>query len=52
MKTILTALGLTALLASAARAAEPEPFPGAISPWNGFVRHDFRVDVRDVGGRP
>ena len=31
-----------------ASAAEPEPFPGAVSRWNGFVRHDFQVDGVDV----
>jgi pimeloyl-ACP methyl ester carboxylesterase len=45
---ILTALGLTILLASTARAAEPEPFPGTVSKWQGFVRHDFQVDGRNV----
>jgi pimeloyl-ACP methyl ester carboxylesterase len=45
---ILTVVGLLAILAPTAEAAEPEPFPGAVGRWEGFVRHDFRVDGRDV----
>jgi pimeloyl-ACP methyl ester carboxylesterase len=44
----LTVVGLLAVLASIAEAAEPEPFPGAVSRWEGFVRHDFQVDGRNV----
>src|SRR5437764_1423102 len=44
----LTTICLTGLLASTAAAAGPEPFPGAVSRWEGFARHDFRVDGRDV----
>jgi pimeloyl-ACP methyl ester carboxylesterase len=45
---LLTVFGLTILLASTTRAAEPEPFPGAVSRWEGFSRHDFRVDAMNV----
>jgi pimeloyl-ACP methyl ester carboxylesterase len=45
---ILTIVGLLAILALTAEAAEPEPFPGAVGRWKGFVRHDFQVDGRDV----
>ena len=36
------------VLAATGEAAEPEPFPGAVSKWEGFVRHDFKVDGRNV----
>ena len=36
------------ILCPAAGADEPAPFPGAVSRWNGFVRHDFQVDGADV----
>jgi pimeloyl-ACP methyl ester carboxylesterase len=47
MKNLLVAL---TLLASCpiARADEPRPFPGQAGRWEGFVRHDFRVDGDDV----
>ncbi len=45
---ILTVIGLTILLASTSRAAESEPFPGAVGRWEGFARHDFRVDGLNV----
>jgi pimeloyl-ACP methyl ester carboxylesterase len=44
----LTIVGLLAILAPTAEAAEPEPFPGAVSRWEGFIRHDFQVDGRNV----
>ena len=28
--------------------SEPKPFPGKVSKWNGFTRHDFQVDGADV----
>lgn len=40
---------------------EPRPFPGKVSQWNGFARHDFQVDganvivvvpARPLSGRP
>ena len=31
-----------------ARADEPGPFPGPASRWEGFARHDFRVDGAEV----
>ena len=45
---LLTVIGLTLILAATGEAAEPEPFPGAVSKWEGFVRHDFQVDGRNV----
>ena len=41
---------LLAVLASAAAssAAEPKPFPGKVSMWEGFTRHDFQVDGATV----
>jgi pimeloyl-ACP methyl ester carboxylesterase len=45
---LLTLIGLTMIQASTARAAEPEPFPGKVSNWEGFVRHDFQVGGRNV----
>jgi hypothetical protein len=36
------------VLGTATRAAEPKPFPGKASRWNGFTRHDFQVDGADV----
>ena len=45
---VLTIVGLLAVLAPTAEAAEPETFPGAVSRWEGFVRHDFQVDGRNV----
>jgi pimeloyl-ACP methyl ester carboxylesterase len=45
---ILAVVGLLAMLAPTAEAAGPEPFPGAVSRWEGFVRHDFQVDGRNV----
>ena len=47
MKHLVVAM---ALLTSCilARADEPKPFPGQTGRWEGFVRHDFRVDGTDV----
>ncbi len=44
----LSAVALVVVLATAAHADQPRPFPGAVSRWNGFIRHDFRVDGADV----
>jgi hypothetical protein len=44
----LSAVAVILGLSTAVHAAEPEPFPGAVSQWNGFVRHDFRVVGADV----
>jgi pimeloyl-ACP methyl ester carboxylesterase len=41
-------IGFIALLATTARASDPEPFPGVVGRWEGFVRHDFQVDGRNV----
>jgi pimeloyl-ACP methyl ester carboxylesterase len=43
-----TVIGLTVLLTSSARADGPEPFPGEVSRWEGFVLHKFKVDGRDA----
>jgi pimeloyl-ACP methyl ester carboxylesterase len=42
--TLAVILGVSTVV----HAVEVKPFPGAISRWNGFVRHDFRVDGKDV----
>ena len=47
MKSLVAAIGMLALC-PIARADEPKPFPGQASRWEGFVRHDFRVDGADV----
>jgi hypothetical protein len=44
----LSAVAVILGLSTVVHAAEPEPFPGAVSRWNNFVRHDFRVDGADV----
>ena len=35
-------------LATAATAAEPKPFPGTPTKWEGFARHDFKVGDLDA----
>ena len=35
---------LMALMTAQAAAREPKAFPGKVSRWEGFVRHDFQVD--------
>ena len=40
----LSAVALFLALSTEAHADQPRPFPGVVSRWNGFVRHDFRVD--------
>jgi pimeloyl-ACP methyl ester carboxylesterase len=47
MKTLVAAMVLLAFLPDD-RADEPRPFPGQAGRWEGFVRHDFRVDGDDV----
>ncbi|HEU5117340.1 MAG TPA: alpha/beta hydrolase, partial [Isosphaeraceae bacterium] len=42
------ALNLFVVFASVGAAAEPEPFPGIVSRWNGFIRHDFQAHGVDV----
>lgn len=39
---------LLVVAAAPAGAAEPRPFPGKVSDWNGFTRHDFQVDGKNV----
>ncbi|AMV36825.1 alpha/beta hydrolase family protein [Planctomyces sp. SH-PL62] len=48
MLRVLSTVALIAGLAAAVHAEEPRAFPGTASQWNGFVRHDFRVDGVDV----
>src|SRR3954453_3449453 len=52
--TARTALALAALasllLPSGAHAAEPKPFPGTPTRWQGFARHDFKVGELDATG--
>lgn len=40
---LLSIVGSVLSLATAGVAGEPTPFPGAVSRWEGFVRHDFPV---------
>jgi pimeloyl-ACP methyl ester carboxylesterase len=47
MRILLLVLSVIAACPSA-RADEPKPFPGQASRWEGFARHDFRVDGADV----
>ena len=44
MMKVLPTVVLVFILTAAAHATDPEPFPGALSRWNGFARHDFSVD--------
>jgi pimeloyl-ACP methyl ester carboxylesterase len=37
-------VGLFLALAASAEPAQHKPFPGAVSSWNGFARHDFDVE--------
>jgi pimeloyl-ACP methyl ester carboxylesterase len=48
--TVRHALALIALVASVgdAFAADPKPFPGTPTQWQGFARHDFRVGGLDA----
>jgi len=46
MRTLLFMLMLITALPT--MAAEPKPFPGKTSDWNGFVKHDFQVDGKNV----
>jgi pimeloyl-ACP methyl ester carboxylesterase len=48
MMRALTAAALILSFSTTISGDEPKPFPGAVSRWNGFVRHDFQVDGRDV----
>src|SRR5690349_8973695 len=47
MRILVLVLGVIATC-HFARADEPGPFPGKLSRWEGFVRHDFRVDGADA----
>jgi pimeloyl-ACP methyl ester carboxylesterase len=40
---IVASFALIALLTSSAPCGEPRPFPGTVSRWEGYVRHDFVV---------
>ncbi len=44
----IASLSVASMLNLAANASEPPPFPGEQSDWNGYVRHDFAVDGRQV----
>ena len=48
--TVRHALALLALAALAVEtpAADPKPFPGTPTKWQGFVRHDFKVGELDA----
>ena len=43
-----SAIAVFCLLGVEVSGAEPKPFPGAVSKWNGFARHDFQVDGANV----
>ncbi len=47
MRILVCVLGVLSACSSA-QADDPSPFPGKSSRWEGFVRHDFRVDGADV----
>jgi pimeloyl-ACP methyl ester carboxylesterase len=47
MKNLVVAMTLLASC-TLAGADEPKPFPGQAGRWEGFVRHDFKVDGTDV----
>src|SRR4051794_34478513 len=47
MRWLVCILGVFSACSSA-RADDPRPFPGQSSRWEGFARHDFRVDGADV----
>lgn len=42
------AAGAGLILAAASTAAEPKPFPGTPTKWQGFIRHDFKLDGVEV----
>jgi hypothetical protein len=48
--TARTALALAVFItrAAAGPTAEPKPFPGTPTRWQGFARHDFRVADLDA----
>ncbi|MBP3956160.1 prolyl oligopeptidase family serine peptidase [Gemmata sp. G18] len=41
--SVVLAVALVSTLPLGARAAEPKPFPGPVTKWQGFVKHDFKV---------
>jgi pimeloyl-ACP methyl ester carboxylesterase len=47
MRSLVVAVVLVSMV-SPALGAEPKPFPGKTSQWNGFTKYDFQVDGADV----
>jgi hypothetical protein len=41
--TLVLAVVLSLAVPHGARAADPKPFPGRPTKWNGFAKHDFKV---------
>ncbi|MDY3560192.1 prolyl oligopeptidase family serine peptidase [Gemmata sp. JC673] len=48
MRHLAFVLVLTLVPAAPARGADPKPFPGAPTKWQGFTRHDFKVGTLDA----
>ena len=46
-QSVATAVLALAILGPT-QAADPKPFPGTPSKWQGFARHDFKVDGADA----
>ncbi len=44
MRSLSASILIVLFSTMVAQADEPRPFPGAVSRWNGWIRHDFRVD--------
>ncbi|WP_435007275.1 alpha/beta hydrolase family protein [Tundrisphaera lichenicola] len=44
MKNRWLIAGLFLAMGGTARSEEPRPFPGVVGRWEGFVRHDFKVE--------
>jgi pimeloyl-ACP methyl ester carboxylesterase len=47
-RTLLVAAVVTLALPAVAPAADPKPFPGTPTKWEGFTRHDFKVGDLDA----
>ncbi len=48
MRLCVPALLAVLFLTAQCPAADPKPFPGAPTKWEGFARHDFKVDGTDA----
>jgi len=45
---LLAALVFISSSLTPARADDPKPFPGKVSKWNGFAKHEFQVNRKDA----